>query len=925
MRGTEGRQVWKARQRPAHRRSRLCAVGVACAVVALVTIGRAATGTSIEVTPVPDEAVVTTFPNGMKLVVLPRPAHAMVSIDVYIEPIRIEARPGLIHLCEHLLFASSVGAPRGSLLDSLLLNGGTFQATTSLQGIHIQDTCLPSRLGAALALEAERLVRLRPEPADLDRERRRVLGEFNLYHVELPAAAIGLRVMALAYGDGAAAGDPLLGDPDEIRAITLEDVERFLAVGLRPERTCVLVAGPVDPAQVVELAAASLGQIVAADPAPEPIALPPLPAPREPWTVDAEIQSDHLAVGFRLPCRSDQELALSHLAAAIMARESGDPQLSFHGDEALLTLHIRGEWTRGGGAADGAQRAVTQFWDQTRRLLFNVADEWTFERNRRAGMHKFRERVADPLARSRWLAQRLATGRLTPEPEALAALMDSLPHGTVATYFAEHFTRERAHVAMAVARPPRDPWLATIRLHRRLEINPYLGDQREGSGLAAERIESLLAAAARLALPTLSTVPLPDGRTVGVVPMRGDRVQVGAVRNFAPDFAGKKRQQSAERLVLLEVLANLGYGTRGSAKAPRGYQPGSATTIALTPGSLAITAEGLGTELPLVVADLCKRLEVTSLNAEALRLLQDASQRWTGENAGEAHNRAAIACLERVHGPGSPLAAWCRPTTAVLRDWTVGDAERMLAGLVGDQDLEFFVVGDLADQDVAAVLAKPIARLARTSDLPAKPGPMPAARGGGTGLVVHYPVPDVAAALFLGGGCTPDVTDGLTTTDLRVLSRVISSRLESAARAAGIDSLAVVVAPMLVGPLTLPWVRVGAPTHAIESVVSLVRGQLDGLASRPIDRHEEARARMEMLGPQIEELAGIEGMLAHLLESAPRGGVPSQPLADLCTLRTDLLAERAPRLFATADGAFAVIGDTTTLAVGALRRELGGE
>ena len=89
-------------------------------------------------------------------------------------------------------------------------------------------------------------------------------------------------------------------------------------------------------------------------------------------------------------------------------------------------------------------------------------------------------------------------------------------------------------------------------------------------------------------------------------------------------------------------------------------------------------------------------------------------------------------------------------------------------------------------------------------------------------------------------------------------------------------------------------------------------------------RDEEAQARLLLLGPLVELLGEADGMLIHVLATAARGPVPQRPLDDLCRLRTDLLARCAGNVFAPGRGAFAVIGDTTTVAIRQMLAELGG-
>lgn len=229
----------------------------------------------------------TTFPNGLRLLVLPRPESATAKVDVYVSLRGAARKPGLAHVVEHLMFCSSAGAPDGSLVDSLAMNVGDFGANTTLARIHLWSGCIPSRLPQALALEADRFARLRPTGDDLETQRRRVLGEFNLHEELYITDALDRRVAAMAYGAGDSTGDPVLGNAGDIDAVTANDVAAFIAESFRPEHTVVMVSGPVTEADVAAIVATGLGALPrtpgAVEPRPLPRPRPRLPAgPRRP-------------------------------------------------------------------------------------------------------------------------------------------------------------------------------------------------------------------------------------------------------------------------------------------------------------------------------------------------------------------------------------------------------------------------------------------------------------------------------------------------------------------------------------------------------------------------------------------------------------------------------------------------------------------
>ena len=93
------------------------------------------------------------------------------------------------------------------------------------------------------------------------------------------------------------------------------------------------------------------------------------------------------------PPRPPAEAAIVHLTESIMDREDGRPSLYIFEDEALLILHVWGKWSTERSDSTGAQRAVDQFWRETRTVKHRVRNDWLFQRNREAHVEDLRERL----------------------------------------------------------------------------------------------------------------------------------------------------------------------------------------------------------------------------------------------------------------------------------------------------------------------------------------------------------------------------------------------------------------------------------------------------------------------------------------------------------------------------------------------------
>ncbi|MBK7047090.1 MAG: insulinase family protein [bacterium] len=854
-------------------------------------------------------AALTEFPNGLRLLVLEQPLEAVARIDVYVSLPGAAQKRGLAHLVEHLMFCSSAGAPNGSLVDSLSLNAGDFGGDTTLAMVHLWSYCLPTRVPQALAIEAERLGRLRPTTEDLEHERLRILGEYELSREFDVDKQIIARVSALAYGAEENAGDPLLGSPEDIAAITMGDVEAFLAEALAPERTVVLVSGPVVRDEVVAAATDCLGTLPGVGPTP----LRALPSPLPPgpcWTMKADRVGDVLSVGFRLPCETSSDLALAVLARSIMDRENGNPVLQFYGNEAFLTLNIAYRHRAMGTDAACAEAALESFWDETLRVIRNVGDPWSFERNRAANVKDLRAQAAVPRQREEWRAQRLAAGAALPEVEELAAIIDTLSQARAAEFFTRQFVSDRAYAGMVLGCDLDREW--TWRDRTQLRLNPYLEFRRSHDELDAARIALVLAAAKGLPLGKSATVTLPSGVPVRVVTIPGaERVCLGGVRVLPDLFEGRESRASA-RLFFYETVANAAYSMADEALAPASFEPQMGTLLSVLPYSMSVTAEGDAEETCAVAAAMNKRLQADGMNHYVFTKIVATAPDWLEEVSKHPAWRATGWRLGRIAGTEHPLARWLRPDLDSITSWKRPWAEDLHRRICAVDGLTLLAVGDLTAEDVERCFGPTLGRFRRS--LSGAATGVRAAAPGVSGRIIHDDSGEVAnvSVTFSGGG--PDARADLTPLDLEVIGGVVADRLRIAATEAGLDSLDIFAGFWPVGPQVLPEIDVATSTGQAGRVLDLVLAECAALQQRPVTADEEARVRLLQLGALIGVLGDAEQARDYLVACGRYGAVPVDPLVELCTQRTALLAARAPRLFSAESAAWTVVADSTRVA-----------
>ncbi len=160
-------------------------------------------------------------------------------------------RNGMAHLFEHLLFYGSQHSPRGFLVTSQGLgitntNGGTGIDTTSLI-----ETAPISQLDAVLWLESDRMGYLTLSQETLTEQTEIVRNEINMNRDD-PGGEVRQHVAAGVFPADHPYHKEAVGDPQELGAITLDEVRSFFKTYYAPSNAAVVIAGDITPSEALE-------------------------------------------------------------------------------------------------------------------------------------------------------------------------------------------------------------------------------------------------------------------------------------------------------------------------------------------------------------------------------------------------------------------------------------------------------------------------------------------------------------------------------------------------------------------------------------------------------------------------------------------------------------------------------------------------
>ena len=261
-----------------------------------------------------------TLDNGLRLLVAENHNAPLVSMRTLLRSGADYDTPelaGLASLTAELLDEGAGSRDAVRLAEDLGLLGASLGSGADWDASYISVDSLSRTFDEALAIFAD--VNRRPmlPESSLDRVRSERLMEL-LQQKDDPGSIAGKRFSKLIYGGGTY-GNTVIGNPESVARITIDDVRRHYATHFVPNHASIVVAGDVDAGYVLDAMTRFFGDWTAAD-VPERPQITPIAneASRiylidRPTAVQSEIRVGHLGI----PRSTEDYFALSVMNALL--------------------------------------------------------------------------------------------------------------------------------------------------------------------------------------------------------------------------------------------------------------------------------------------------------------------------------------------------------------------------------------------------------------------------------------------------------------------------------------------------------------------------------------------------------------------------------------------------------------------------------
>jgi zinc protease len=241
--------------------------------------------------------------NGLKVIVREDHRAPVATVQVWYrvgashEP---DGLTGISHVLEHMMFKGTPNYGPGEYSRILSANGAEENAFTSRDYTGYYATLAADRIELAMELEADRMRHLLLLPEEFQKELEVVKEERRLRTEDKPTALTFEQFNAVAYRV-LPYRNPVIGWMSDLEQLTADDLRAWYQRWYAPNNAILVVAGDVDPQQVLALAQKHFGALQPQEPPVLRQAREPEPRGATRVTVRAPARQPYLLMGYKTP------------------------------------------------------------------------------------------------------------------------------------------------------------------------------------------------------------------------------------------------------------------------------------------------------------------------------------------------------------------------------------------------------------------------------------------------------------------------------------------------------------------------------------------------------------------------------------------------------------------------------------------------
>ncbi len=859
--------------------------------------------------------VTTTLPNGMQVHVRTNDKSSLTRVGMFFAAGRGNdpaGRAGLAHLAEHLLTESSPAHPDGGLIRQSTLYSTYRNAYTSSGFVQFDTQCLPEFLPQILALEVERLRGSRPDEASFAREKAVVLEEMahrrrstswsqhyeDLYQACYPSHPFG---------------EPVIGTSASVNSITLADYEAFQNRNIIPRRAALVISGPGDGDEIINM----VGDLFTMGPNADPefMSTPPYPDVKPTQVIGDS--ADFIGVKVSVACRIPLTDRFTASLAAILPNllHSNRFHAAKHSvpGESIINLGVYFWYRRpptdlqqhyGRVYSDfdpsqDAQHYLEHIWNSLAKEMKTLADPAVFTKN-------FDRALAYAADNGAGHGAAMVNGNWALTPTTIRTELVDLTYDQLVEFVAQYITPARATVAITHGRDS-ERQLA-IELAERVRYSTEADGRDALATLAADQIEPVLAAYSRANLSLVQQTTLSNGIPLLYLELPDlSNIRLGGHRVLSPLKAQRKGDKPGIAL-LYNWVTEYDDRQRRDPEDPY-YQPKPLPyrlSFYIEPGQLHYSVFGPNAKIERMAYHLERRLESEKFNQEKWARTIRSGATNLDEIGKKPQRRARGWRQEQILGPDYFDLGYSQPNAESMNKIRYKDlvkVHKKVAGATGQTVL--YAAGNLPISTVVAALEPTLGQRDDFEMFDNTPE-IKAEMTGIAGQIMTDPSRgDVALIISFPLAPQPFQPDLVTELLLRTLtSQAMTARLRE--KEGLTYSVFATNQPM--SGLMLREIRVTCQPGQAHLVLAAIRQELERITTTGFSKDETARARLSLTGYLIRSCADQDDGFDLLSSLAAFGPLPDDLLAQIASLDTDRINDMSRQVFDADRFAFTAVG-----------------
>ncbi len=204
-----------------------------------------------------------TLPNGLRLILVPRPSSFAASVLILVEAgseYEKKATNGISHFLEHMTFKGTVNRPRpGMIAEELASLGAQSNAFTTHEFTGYWAKADARKLPQILEIVSDLYLHPIFAEEEIEKERGVIIEELHMYE-DTPTQKVQDLFLSALYGDQPAGWD-IIGTKENIRRFARDEFIAYRDERYAPRGTVIVVAGKMDERAVVETVKRSFGAL----------------------------------------------------------------------------------------------------------------------------------------------------------------------------------------------------------------------------------------------------------------------------------------------------------------------------------------------------------------------------------------------------------------------------------------------------------------------------------------------------------------------------------------------------------------------------------------------------------------------------------------------------------------------------------------